>query len=302
MELYDEMEEMSGNEPCTDRVEEAFGKYNMAVDSKWVESIVQKAQKESLSLHNKETLQSLYSCIDLTTLKPTDNEDTVLEFVEKLNKKEIDHPDVTSVASICTWPKYAKLVSNSLEVENVKTCCVAGGFPTSQTFIEVKIAETALAVHDGADEIDVVQNAGQILNGDYDSLAREIDELKSVCKDKTLKVILETGALKTLENVKKAAILAMYSGADFIKTSTGKEVEGADPYSFCVMCKSVREYADETGRKVGIKAAGGISTPEQALTYWSIVKNVLGIEWLNNRLFRIGASRLADNILKEIID
>jgi deoxyribose-phosphate aldolase len=300
MEYYDELEQNQVNEPTTDKFSQAFSKYNMNVDSAWVKSVIEKAKKEILSGGDKETLKKIFSCIDLTTLKPTDNEDTVLAFVEKVNKMEDYYPDIPSVASICVYPCFAQIVSRSLEVESVKTCCVSGGFPSAQTFFEVKVAETSLAIHDGADEIDIVQNAGRILNEDYETLAEETDELKAVCADKTLKVILETGALGTLDNVKKAALIAMYSGADFIKTSTGKEVSGADPESFCVMCKTVREYADETGRNVGVKAAGGISTVDDALLYWTIAKIVLGKDWLNNTRFRIGASRLADTLLNEI--
>lgn len=300
MEYYDELEQNQVNEPTTDKFSQAFSKYNMNVDSSWVKSVIEKAKKEILSGGDKETLKKIFSCIDLTTLKPTDNEDTVLAFVEKVNKMEDNYPDIPSVASICVYPCFAQIVSRSLEVESVKTCCVSGGFPSAQTFFEVKVAETSLAIHDGADEIDIVQNAGRIINEDYETLAEETDELKAVCADKTLKVILETGALGTLDNVKKAALIAMYSGADFIKTSTGKEVPGADPESFCVMCKTVREYADETGRNVGVKAAGGISTVDDALLYWTIAKIVLGKDWLNNTRFRIGASRLADTLLNEI--
>ncbi len=300
MEYYDELEQNQVNEPTTDKFSQAFSKYNMNVDSAWVKSVVEKAKKEIISGGDKETLKKIFSCIDLTTLKPTDNEDTVLAFVEKVNKMEDNYPDIPSVASICVYPCFAQIVSRSLEVESVKTCCVSGGFPSAQTFFEVKVAETSLAIHDGADEIDIVQNAGRIINEDYETLAEETDELKAVCADKTLKVILETGALGTLDNVKKAALIAMYSGADFIKTSTGKEVPGADPESFCVMCKTVREYADETGRNVGVKAAGGISTVDDALLYWTIAKIVLGKDWLNNTRFRIGASRLADTLLNEI--
>lgn len=301
MEIYDEMEENSVNEPTTDKFNQAFSKYNMKVDAAKVKSIVEKAKFDVQKEKNKETLKRIFSCIDLTTLKPADNEDTVLAFVEKVNGMEDKYPDIPSVASICVYPCFASIVSRSLEVESVKTCCVSGGFPSSQTFFEVKIAETSLALHDGADEIDIVQNAGRILNEDYETLAEETDELKAVCADKTLKVILETGALGSLENVKKAALIAMYSGADFIKTSTGKEVPGADPESFCVMCQTIKEYADETGRSVGVKAAGGISTVDDALLYWTIVKNILGKDWLNNTRFRIGASRLADSLLQEII-
>lgn len=301
MEFYDEKEEIKANEPSTDRFNEVFSKYNMNVDTAWVKNVIGKARKEIAAGHNREILTKIFSCIDLTTLKPVDNEDSVLAFVEKVNSFEDKFPDMPSVASICTWPLYASTVSRSLEVESVKTCCVAGGFPSAQTFFEVKVAETSLALHDGADEIDIVQNPGHILNTDYETLTDEVDEIKSLCADKTLKVILETGALGLPENVKKAALLAMYSGADFIKTSTGKEVPGADPESFCVMCKTIDEYANENGRMVGVKAAGGISTVDDALLYWTIAKTVLGKDWLNNRYFRIGASRLANNLLSEII-
>ena len=300
MEYNDQLEEINNQEPTSDRFQEAFGKYNMKVDATRVKSIVEKAKNEAAKEKSREILKKIFSCLDLTTLKPTDNEDTVLAFVEKINRLEENYPDIPSVASICVYPCFASVVSKSLEVESVKTCCVSGGFPSAQTFIEVKIAETSLAIHDGADEIDIVQNAGRILNEDYESLSQETDELKAVCGDKTLKVILETGALGSLENVKKAALIAMYSGADFIKTSTGKEVPGADPESFCAMCQTIKEYADETGRSVGVKAAGGISTVDDALLYWNIAKLVLGKDWLNNTRFRIGASRLADKLLQEI--
>lgn len=300
MEYNDQQEEINKQEPTSDRFQEAFGKYNMKVDATRVKSIVEKARNEAAKENGRETLKKIFSCIDLTTLKPTDNEDTVLALVEKVNRMEENYPDIPSVASICVYPCFASIVSRSLEVESVKTCCVSGGFPSAQTFFEVKIAETSLAIHDGADEIDIVQNAGRILNEDYESLSQETDELKAVCGDKTLKVILETGALGSLENVKKAALIAMYSGADFIKTSTGKEVPGADPESFCVMCQTIKEYADETGRSVGVKVAGGISTVDDAMLYWNIAKLVLGKEWLNNTRFRIGASRLADKLLEEI--
>ena len=207
MEFYDEMEEQSVNQPTTDKFSEAFSKYNMKVDAGWVKSVVEKAQKDAAAVHDKETLKKILNCIDLTTLKPTDNEDTVLAFVEKVNSFEDKYPDLPSVASVCTWPRYAATISRSLEVENVKTCCVSGGFPSSQTFFEVKVAETSLALHDGADEIDIVQNAGLVLNEDYETLTDETDELKALCADKTLKVIIETGALDTLENVKKASLL-----------------------------------------------------------------------------------------------
>ncbi len=292
---------MEDFEISQDRYNEALSKYNLSIDEKAVENAVEMAKKDAEKLANRSVIAEIISLIDLTTLKPTDNEESVLQMVERINHLDNEHPDIPSVASICVYPNFASVVSESLEADNVKTCCVAGGFPSSQTFTEVKIAETSLALLDGAEEIDIVQNVGKFLNGDYEYICSETEELKEICKEKTLKVIIECGALQNLENVKKASILAMYSGADFIKTSTGKEVAGADPKSFFVMCKAIKEYYDETGKKIGIKAAGGISTTQDALLYYSIVNNVLGKEWLNNKLFRIGASKLFDNLLESLI-
>jgi len=303
METIDEMGAIDAQlaaQPRVSRSAEAFSKYNMSVDEKQVETILEKAARDSVNEMNTETLKRIISCVDLTTLTPLDTEDSVLALVEKVNSLDEKFPDVPSVASICVYPCFAKIVSSSLEVESVKTCCVAGGFPSAQTFLEVKIAEAGLAIHDGAQEIDIVQNPGLILAQDYETASQDTDEIKDFCGEHTLKVILETGALKTLDNVKKAAIVAMYSGADFIKTSTGKEVPGADVKSFCTMCLAIKEYFKETGRKVGIKAAGGIRETSQAVLYYTIVRNVLGKDWLDKSLFRIGASSLLDKLLAEV--
>lgn len=248
----------------------------------------------------KEILKEIYSCLDLTTLKCTDNAESVLAFTEKVNALDETHPDLKNVAAICVYPNFAGIVSQSLEVEGVEIACVSGGFPSSQTFPEVKIAETALALKEGATEIDIVMSVGKFLSGDYEGVCDEIQELKDLCGDKSLKVILETGALKSAENIKKASILSMYSGADFIKTSTGKEAPGATPEAAFVMCKAIKEYYAKSGRKVGFKAAGGITSIEDALLYYNIVEDVLGKEWLNSKLFRIGTSRLASTLLSEI--
>ena len=248
----------------------------------------------------KEILKEIYSCLDLTTLKCTDNAESVLAFTEKVNELDETHPDLKNVAAICVYPNFAGIVSQSLEVEGVEIACVSGGFPSSQTFPEVKIAETALALKEGATEIDIVMSVGKFLSGDYEGVCDEIQELKDLCGDKSLKVILETGALKSAENIKKASILSMYSGADFIKTSTGKEAPGATPEAAFVMCKAIKEYYAKSGRKVGFKAAGGITNIEDALLYYNIVEDVLGKEWLNSKLFRIGTSRLASTLLSEI--
>lgn len=297
MENWEEIEELEGTSPTTNRYNEAFAKYNMNIDSERIKKAVESIRNEAANENSKETLEQIFNCIDLTTLKPDDNDESVLKLVEKVNEFDERHPDIKNVASVCVYPCYASLVSKSLEADDVKTCCVSGGFPSAQTFFEIKIAETSMAIHDGAEEIDVVQNSGRLLDEDYETLTEETDEIKEICADKTFKVIIETGALKTLENVKKAALLAMYSGADFVKTSTGKEVPGADPESFYVMCQAVKEYAVQTGIQKGVKAAGGIRSVDEALLYYSIVKKVLGKEWLNNKLFRIGASSLANNLL-----
>lgn len=271
-----------------------------ASDEQIAAAIKNIADKKVEKNRNKEVLKTIYGCLDLTTLKCTDNAESVLKLTEKVNEFDDKHPDLGNVAAICVYPNFAGIVSQSLEVESVEVACVSGGFPSSQTFTEVKIAETALALQDGATEIDIVINVGKLLSGDYESMCDEIQELKDLCGERKLKVILETGALKTAENIKKAAILSIYSGADFIKTSTGKESPAATPEAAYVMCSTIKEYYEKTGRKIGFKAAGGIATIDDALLYYSIVEEVLGKEWLNSKLFRIGASRLADTLADEI--
>lgn len=262
-----------------------------------VDQLIEKHLGENNTIDVK---KELFHCIDLTTLKCTDTEESVMKFTEKVNEFVDKYPSLENVASICIYPNMAEIVSDSLEADDVKIACVSGGFPSSQTFTEVKIAETAMAIHIGAEEIDIVMPIGKFLCGDYEGMCDEIGELKEVCGEKPLKVILETGTLRTASNIKKAAILAMYSGADFIKTSTGKEAISATPEAALVMCEAIKEYYKETGRKVGFKAAGGIDTVKKALAYYTIVKEVLGEEWLNNGLFRIGTSRLANLLLSDI--
>ena len=248
-----------------------------------------------------EVKKFLFNCIDLTTLKCTDSDESVMKFTEKVNEFDDKHPDLKNVAAICVYPNFAKIVSDTLQVENVGIACVSGGFPSSQTFQEIKIAETAMAVHEGATEIDIVLSVGKFLSGDYESVCDEIEELKSVCGERHLKVILETGALKTADNIKKASILSIFSGADFIKTSTGKESPAATPEAAYVMCQTIKEYYQKTGRKIGFKPAGGINSVHDALVYYTIVKEILGEEWLTNELFRLGTSRLANLCLSEIL-
>jgi deoxyribose-phosphate aldolase len=243
----------------------------------------------------------LFNCIDLTTLNTTDSDESVMKFTQNVNRFEESYPDLKNVAAICVYPCFAEIVKDTLEVEGVNIACVSAGFPSSQTFIEVKVAETAMAILDGADEIDIVISVGKFLSGDYETMCDEIAEIKATCKEKHLKVILETGALQSAENIKKASILSMYAGADFIKTSTGKQQPAATPEAAYVMCQAIKEYYEQTGIKVGFKPAGGINCVNDALIYYTIVKEVLGDEWLTNKLFRLGTSRLANLLLSEIV-
>ncbi len=251
--------------------------------------------------NTRDVCKKLYGCIDLTTLNTTDTKESVWKLAEKVNAFDGETPEVDNVAAICVYPNFAQTVKDALTAD-VKIACVSGGFPTSQTFTEVKVAETALAVADGADEIDVVMNVGLFLEEEYEEMCGELAEIKDACRHATLKVILETGALKTGEQIYHAAILSLYSGADFIKTSTGKVYPGATLEAAYVMCQAIKSYYEKTGRKIGLKVAGGISTVPDAVKYYTLVKEILGEEWCNPTLFRIGASRLADVLLSEILN
>lgn len=285
-----------------DKYHSALSKYNTALnDDEIAAKTVQLIEKHLKENDTVEVKKFLFHCIDLTTLKCTDSEQSVMKFTERVNEFVDKYPDLDNVAAICVYPNMAEIVNDTLEADNVNIACVSGGFPSSQTFTEIKVAETAMALHAGADEIDIVISVGKFLSGDYEGMCDEIEELKDVCGDKHLKVILETGALASASNIKKASILSMYSGADFIKTSTGKEKPAATPEAAYVMCQAIKEYFLETGRKVGFKPAGGINTVHDALVYYTIVKEVLGKEWLTNELFRLGTSRMANLLLSDIV-
>lgn len=250
--------------------------------------------------NNVDVWKQCFHSIDLTTLNSTDTVQSVTRFVQRVNDFETDYPQLPNVAAICTYPNFAMVVSGTLEVSEVGTAVVAGSFPSSQTFVEVKTAETALAVADGATEVDIVFNLGLYYDEQYEELADEIAEIKHACRDARLKVILETGALKKAADIKNAAILSMWSGADFIKTSTGKVYPGATLEAAYVMCQCIKEYHKKTGRKVGFKVSGGVSTTDDAVRYYTLVKEILGDEWLTNEWFRIGTSRAANVILSSI--
>ncbi len=288
------------NQPQS-KYEAALAKYNTNIDDAQVRDAVKKIIAEKV--HENDTLnvkKFLMGSIELTTLKTTDSEESVLAFTERVNQFDEAYGDLPHVATICVYPCYAKVVSETLEIDGVEIACVSGSFPSSQALIEVKVAETALAIKDGATEIDIVMPVGKFLSGDYEGVADDISELKQTCGDKAMKVILETGCLKTASNIKKASIIAMYAGADYIKTSTGKLEPAATPEAAYVMCQAIKEYYDETGIQIGFKPAGGINSVMDALIYYTIVKEVLGEKWLTNKWFRLGTSRLANMLLSEI--
>ena len=292
---------MEGNNTQPNKYDAALAKYNTNLNDAEVQARVAELIETKAAGNNTEEVKKfLFNCIDLTTLSSSDSDESVMHFTEKVNQFDDEFPDLKNVAAICVYPNFAPIVKDTLEVDGVNIACVSGGFPSSQTFIEVKIAETAMAISQGANEIDIVISVGKFLSGAYEEMCDEIEELKAVCKDNHLKVILETGALKSASNIKKASILAMYSGADFIKTSTGKQQPAATPEAAYVMCEAIKEYYQKTGRKVGFKPAGGINTVNDALVYYTIVKEVLGEEWLSNEWFRLGTSRLANLLLSEI--
>lgn len=292
---------MKQNDTHLNKYEAALAKYNTNLNDADIQAKVAEIIENKVAVNNTEEVKKLlFNCIDLTTLNSTDSDESVMRFTEKVNKFDNEYPDLKNVAAICVYPNFAEVVKDTLEVDGINIACVSGGFPSSQSFIEVKIAETAMALMEGANEIDIVISIGTFLSGDYETMCEEIQELKDTCKEHHMKVILETGALKTASNIKKASILSMYSGADFIKTSTGKLQPAATPEAAYIMCEAIKEYHQKTGNKIGFKPAGGINTVHDALVYYTIVKEVLGEEWLNNELFRLGTSRLANLLLSEI--
>lgn len=286
----------------SDKYRDTIAASNVVADDEKVKAAVAKILADHIEENkNQDVYKFLFNTIDLTTLNSTDSPQSVTRFVERVNAFEEEYGELKNVAAICVYPCFAQVVRSVLEVSDVEIACVSAAFPSSQSFIEVKVAETALAIDAGADEIDIVFNLGNYYDGDYEGVCDEIAELKAVCRDARLKVILETGALKTATDIKAASILSLYSGADFLKTSTGKCYDGASLEAAYVMAKCIKEYHEKTGNMVGLKVAGGISTTDDAVAYYTIVKEVLGEKWLTNEYFRIGASRLANNLLSDIV-
>ncbi len=254
--------------------------------------------KKEIAL-NSSILEETLNCIDLTSLNTHDDESDIIKMIEKVNDYS-KHYKHKNVAAICVYPNFSKIAKETLTAKNVNIAVVSAGFPSSQTFFSIKLAECELAVSKGANEVDIVISVGKFLNAKYQDVFNEIFLIKKTIGDAHLKVILETGILKNIENIYKASYIAMEAGADFIKTSTGKLEPAATPEAVFIMTKAIKDFHEKTGKKIGIKPAGGIVTPEDAALYYGIVKYNLGSEWLNNKLFRIGASRLANNILTEL--
>lgn len=283
-----------------DRYNEAIKASKVTEVDALVASEVAKIVEKAPQYASPEVYKFLLNSIDLTTLSTEDSERSVAKFTNRVNDFDAEYPQYGHVAAICVYSNFAEVVKDHLDVEGVDVCVVAGCFPSSQTFTAVKVADVALAVASGAQEVDVVLNIGMFLDENYEELCDELIELKNTAKDARLKVILETGCLKTAAAIKRASILSMYCDADFIKTSTGKIYKGASLEAAYVMCQCIKEYYEKTGRKVGFKAAGGVRTTEDALNYYAVVKEVLGDEWLNQDLFRLGASSLANAVLSSL--
>lgn len=288
-------------ETNTTKYTEAFDAFAPALSLEEIDRRISEILQEGYERNNtREVKKFLHSTIDLTTLAGADTEEKVAQLVASVNDFE-GTEDVPSVAAICVYPNFVKTVREVLTASGVQVACVSGAFPASQSFTEVKIAETALAIAAGADEIDIVLNLGAFLSGDYLEASTEIEEQKATARGAHLKVILETGALKEPELIRRASILALFSGADFLKTSTGKEYPGADLRAAYILCSVLREYKDKYGEQRGVKFSGGIRSAEEAVKYYTLVEAILGKEWLDNRFFRIGASSLVGSLQREIL-
>ncbi len=278
-----------------------LNEYAPAWSAAQVDQEVARIREAAKRNHNTEVYKLCYSAIDLTTLSCNDSVTSVTEFARKAAEFYQKYPHIPNVASICIYPAFVETVGLAVDGTPMRITSVGGGFPAAQTFLEVKALEVAMAVENGADEIDIVLNVGRMLTGEYDEAANEVEVIRSEMDgDIVLKVIIESGALKTPDLIRKASLLSMFAGADFVKTSTGKIDVAATPEAAVVMCQAIRDYYEKTGRKVGFKAAGGVRTAEDGALYYTIVEEILGKEWLTTDLFRIGASSAANNILSAI--
>ena len=283
------------------KIDDLFKKYNTNLSDEAVKQDIDKIiAAEFESNNNTDVYKTCLSLIDLTSLNSTDTTAEIVAMTEKVNNFSKAFPHLQNVGAICVSPSLVSTVSQTLLLPEIGIASVAAGFPMSQTFIEVKIAETAMAVMEGATEIDVVISIGKFLEGNFEEVLEELSEIKAACREAHLKVIIESGALQSASNIKKASLLAMAAGADFIKTSTGKIPVAATLEATYIMCSAIKEWYEKTGVKVSYKPAGVIVTTDDAVKHYTLVKHILGQEWLNNKNFRIGASRLANNLLTSI--
>ncbi len=278
-----------------------LNQYAPAASQAEVDALVVRYKELSKSNYNTEVYKFCFSAIDLTTLSCNDSEESVKAFATKCAEFYTAYPHIPNVASICIFPSFVESVGLVVDATPMRITSVSAGFPASQTFLEVKALETAMALENGADEIDIVMNVGKILEGHNDEAASEVEHIRhEMGREAILKVIIESGALKTPEHIRTASLLSIFAGTDFVKTSTGKIDVAATPEAAVVICQSIKDYFDKCGRRIGFKVAGGVKTPEDAALYYTIVEQILGAEWLTTELFRIGASSAANNLLSAI--
>lgn len=278
---------------------EILQKYDLSVDTNVVAEKIDSVKRKASSGGNQTTLNAILNMIDLTTLTEIDNEGKIQGMCIKVNQFSQHYSDASNVAAICVYPSMVPYVKKHLKIENIGIASVGGGFPASQTFISIKEEECKMAVEAGATEVDIVIPVGEFLAGNDQVVFEETKRIKSAIGKAHLKVILETGDINA-EQIRRASLLAMEAGADFIKTSTGKVSVSATHEAMAIMCDAIHDYYKQTGRKVGIKPAGGIREVDDALVYYGIVENTLGETWLNNELFRFGASSLANKVLQAL--
>lgn len=295
------MEKNEGKIQSTSKYNNMLKEYDLNITDEQVKEAVKKIIAEKVPENDTlEVKEFLLGSVELTTLRTVDTEEDVLAMVEKVNKFAQEYPTLPHVAAVCAYPCFTKLIAESLEVDGVDITNVTGNFPSSQTFLEVKTIETKLAIQDGATQIDIVLPVGKFLSGDYEDVYDTVSELKQTCGEIPMKVILETGDLPNARSIKEAALLSMFAGAEYVKTSTGKEKVSATPEAVYTMCTAIKEFYDKTGIQVGLKPAGGINTVMDAVIFYTIYKEILGEKWLDNYWFRLGTSRLTNLLLSEI--
>lgn len=284
-----------------EKLKQLYNEYDFNFTDESVKADVQRILAENFDRYNNaDVYRQCLNQIDLTSLNATDTDDKIGQMMERVNEFPAAYPGIPNVAAVCVYPALVPTAKATLEAEGINIAAVSACFPSSQTFIEAKVAEVALTVAAGVNEIDVVMSVGKFFSGFHTEVMDELRELKDACHGAHLKVILETGSLRSAAEIKQASLIAIAAGADFIKTSTGKTEPAATLEAAYVMCQTIKEYYEKSGIRIGFKPAGGISTTAEAVQYYTIVRTILGEEWITNRLFRFGASRLANNLLSSI--